>query len=274
MGAEIPDGAVIVARAIINSSLWTMRPADCKLAVTCICLANWKPAKWFDGQAERIIRRGEFVTSRDRLAKVSGLSVQTTRTSLRRLGKVGFLTLNLTRAYTVVYLPKYDLYQDLSKYGQPRIQPTPNPDLTHAQPTPNPRLTTIEVYNEGDEGEKGKTHTPCAPQLVAHATQPVPTPVVTPPTKSSSPADILANWYCSHNNGYLGRRLVVGKFAFFLARGMPFSSCEPVVANPATCKGRSPEEICRNLTPHASDWAHVMKILQAKYGKQTKETQQ
>lgn len=148
MAAEIPDGAVLVARAIINSSLWTMRPADRVLAITCICQANWRPSKWFDGRSEITIRRGEFVTSVDKLVTAGGVTRQTVRTSLKNLENCGFLTRRSTSRYTVIFIPKYDHYQDFTKYytkpngSQPTQTPTndqhtPNKRPPKSQPTPN-----------------------------------------------------------------------------------------------------------------------------------------
>src|SRR6185436_8167007 len=96
MGAEIPDGAVLVARAILNSSLWTMRMEDRIVALTCICLANWRARSWFNGKENVRIERGQFVRSWDHLAEACKLSVQTTRTSVKNLELVGFLTRKLT----------------------------------------------------------------------------------------------------------------------------------------------------------------------------------
>ena len=154
MGAEIPDGAVLVARAITNSSLWTMRAADRILAITCICMANWKPRKWFDGDCSVEIKRGEFVTSREHLAEAAKLSEQTVRTSLKNLEKVGFLTRKSTSRWTLVSLPKYDHYQTMSKYYPTKDltndQPAVNQPLTNDQPAPNHKQ---ELY-KGDEGKE------------------------------------------------------------------------------------------------------------------------
>ena len=151
MPAEIPDGAVIVARAIMNSSLWTMRAEDCKVAITCLVLANWKDKRWFNGQKEIVILRGQFVRSREDFAKACGLSLQRTRTSVKHLENTGFLTRFSTKYYTVFTIPKYNHYQDLTKYSDSVISksnPVPNPPLTRAQPTPNHK-------QEGKEGKEG-----------------------------------------------------------------------------------------------------------------------
>ncbi len=117
MAAEIPDGAVLIARAIFNSSLWTMRLEDRILAITMIGIANWRDKKWFDGEKEIVIKRGELVRSLEDLAEAANLSVKTVRTSLEHLEKTGFLARHQARRYTHVTLCKYDHYQNLTNYS-------------------------------------------------------------------------------------------------------------------------------------------------------------
>jgi len=172
MGAEIPDGAVLLARVVINSSLWTMRLEDRTVAITCICLANWRDRQWFDGQKKITIKRGQFVRSRERVAEACGMKIQSVRTSLKHLENVGFLTRKATKRYTVYSLPKYDFYQSLGNYSNPKS----NQQLTHDQPTPNPRLTTNkngeELY-EGKEEEESAAPSNLnqdqGPDIITHA---------------------------------------------------------------------------------------------------------
>jgi hypothetical protein len=117
MSAEIPDGAVLVARAILNSSLWTMRPQDCKVAITCIALANSKDEVWFDGKRDVVIKRGSFVRSWGNFVKSCHLPLQVVRTSIDHLKTTEFLTQESTRDYTLFSIPKYEHYQDLTKYS-------------------------------------------------------------------------------------------------------------------------------------------------------------
>ncbi len=133
MPAEIPDGAVIVARAIVNSSLWKMRPEDRVVAVTCLAIANKKAKKWFDGYKQITIQRGQFVRSRSEMAKECGLPIQVVRTSLDHLSDSEFLTRDLTRAYTIYTIPKYQHYQDLTKYSDYGVLKLTK-DLTRHQP--------------------------------------------------------------------------------------------------------------------------------------------
>lgn len=160
MSAEIPNGAVLVARAVLNSSLWTMRAEDRVLAMTCICMANWKHKSWWDGRREVPIRRGEFVTSLDKLSIASHLSKQNVRTSLQNLENAGFLTRKSTRHWTILYLPNYFRYQDLTMYSDSnglKANTRANTRLTHAQHTGNTRLTlTKERYKKDKQDKQGK----------------------------------------------------------------------------------------------------------------------
>lgn len=172
MPAEIPDGAVIVARAIVNSSLWTMRDQDRILALTCIVKANWKERKWFDGIRTITIRRGQFVTSIRSLSKDACLSEKSVRTSLKRLEKAEFLARKATQHYTLITIPKYDFYQDLNKYsdstgtesGTPLAQTGRTPGTTPAQ-TGRTGGNKQEGYkgkegNEGEEDARGPVPSP------------------------------------------------------------------------------------------------------------------
>lgn len=159
MAAEIPDGAVIVARAIINSSLWKMRPEDRVVAVTCLAIANKKAKKWFDGHKQIMIQRGQFVRSRNEMAVECGLPVQVVRTSLEHLADSEFLTRFLTKAYTIYTIPKYQHYQDLTKYSDYGVL-KPTRDPTQHQPSKTSKSNqgsahTIVCKHQADQGLAG-----------------------------------------------------------------------------------------------------------------------
>jgi len=122
MPAEIQDGAVIIARAILRSSIWRMRPEDCKVAITLIALVNHSPGTWFDGVRNVTIKKGQLVRSLGKLAEDCKLSIQVLRTSLKNLEReldddgTPFLTRKPTNRYVLYTLPKYPFYQDLRNY--------------------------------------------------------------------------------------------------------------------------------------------------------------
>lgn len=117
-----------------------MRTDDRVVAITCIGLCNKKPKKWWDGEAEIEIGIGQFVRSRDNLAKACNMPLQRVRTSVQHLENTGFLTRITTKNYTLYTLPKYTHYQDITKYSDSVMsQPNPetNPPLTRDQPALN-----------------------------------------------------------------------------------------------------------------------------------------
>jgi hypothetical protein len=161
MPAEIPDGAVIVARAILNSSLWTMRPQDCKVAITCIALCNWTPRKWWDGKQEITIERGQFVRSWNGLAKASCLTKKQIRTSVLHLQNTGFLARKSAGRYSIFTLPKYLHYQDLTKYSDSVILKTGTTSGRTRARRGHDAGTKQEDY-EGNEFKKGGEEPPRA----------------------------------------------------------------------------------------------------------------
>lgn len=151
MSAEIPDGAVLVARAILNSSLWTMRPQDCKVAITCIALANSKDQVWYDGKKDIVIKRGSFVRSWGNFVESCHLPLQVVRTSIDHLKTTEFLTQESTRDYTVFTIPKYEHYQDLTKYSDSVILKTNMVSNTRLT-TNNNRKKEIRSSRGGSRG--------------------------------------------------------------------------------------------------------------------------
>lgn len=164
MPAEIPDGAFVVARAIFNSSLWTMGKEDRLLAITLIGIANWKPKKlWFSGK-EIEIGRGQFIRSLEQISKAAQLTIQEVRTSLNHLISTGFLT-RLATGQTYLYtIPKYDKYQDLTHYADkewPEELAKPTESLTqfpteHQQGANKVLTGHQQGANNKQEGTNGK----------------------------------------------------------------------------------------------------------------------
>ncbi len=119
------------------------------VGITCLLMANWKDAKWYDKYAkkETPIKRGSFISSTKEIAKKAKVSRQVVRTALKNLKNIDFLTIQSTPSYTAITICNYSTYQDdNSEANQP-----PNKRLTNDQPTTNQRLTTIEEYKESKE---------------------------------------------------------------------------------------------------------------------------
>ena len=74
----------------------------------CLLSANHKPAKWRD----LIIKRGQLVTSYEKLAAHNGLSIQQVRTAIEKLQSTNEITYQSTSQYSIITIKNYNLYQD------------------------------------------------------------------------------------------------------------------------------------------------------------------
>ena len=99
---------------------------------------NWKEAMLFDGTK---VLPGQIVTSRDKLAAETGLTVQQVRGGITRLENSQFLTSRTTNKYTVLTLTNWkDLQVDDEAKGPaegPTEQPAGNQQVTSKQPASN-----------------------------------------------------------------------------------------------------------------------------------------
>ncbi len=238
MAAEIPDGAFLVARAIFNSSLWTMGNEDRILAITCIGLANWKPRKiWIDGK-EVEIKRGQFLRSLDQLTEASRLSKKNVRTSLNHLISAQFLAREAAGVSFIYTVCKYDRYQDLTKYADSEW---PDAAQQAAQQAAQGRhrdgTTPAQRRHEGgtkqesykrDDGEKGEEHTLKPAKATAH--------------NHTVAAHLVSVW--NRGPGFAigheaGQKLVKA----YIASGVDAQKIEEAISNQATCAGKKLFEV-------------------------------
>ena len=120
---------------------WSDSPEMVGLFVHLLLEANHEERKWH-GQT---ILRGQVLTSRDRLAKLTGLSVQQVRTCLNRMEQTGEISRKTTNKFTLVTVSNYDRYQVNDEVEQP----TNNQQPTINQPTNNQQITTNKnIKNE------------------------------------------------------------------------------------------------------------------------------
>ena len=78
-----------------------------RLFIFIISQANHTDKKW-QGNS---IKRGEFITSYQKMATLTGLSIKQIRTSINRLKKTGEVAVKSTTQFTKVIVEKYSKYQ-------------------------------------------------------------------------------------------------------------------------------------------------------------------
>lgn len=102
--------------------------------------ANYENKKWHGIEIER----GCYLTTRSKLAKETGLSIQQVKTCLEKLKRTGEITYRATKQYTMIHIEKYGFFQSYEQESNPQSnsqvtyeQPTTNPQATNEQPTSN-----------------------------------------------------------------------------------------------------------------------------------------
>ena len=104
------------------------------LFIHCLLRANFEDARWHG----EVVKRGSFVTGREKLSKETGLTQQQVRTSLKKLQNTGEISVKSTNKYTVINICNYNDYQINDKH----YQPTNNQQVTNNQPTNNQQVTS------------------------------------------------------------------------------------------------------------------------------------
>jgi hypothetical protein len=130
---EVDRGFLKLHRSILDWE-WYTDPIVKTLFIHLLLRANYKPTRWHGIE----IGVGQLVTSFASLAENSGLSVQNTRTALKRLKSSGEIDTKSTRSFTIITLRNYGKYNDTESTSQH----TANIRLTHSQHTANIQLTT------------------------------------------------------------------------------------------------------------------------------------
>ena len=103
---DISKGYLRLFRKILDWD-WYDNPYVKALFIHCLVSANTKNKKWRD----LTIKRGQFVTSYEKLAITNGLTIQQTRTALKQLQLTKEIEYQSTNQYTIITVNNWDFYQ-------------------------------------------------------------------------------------------------------------------------------------------------------------------
>ncbi len=106
---DIQRGYIRLFRAIEDWE-WYDNPFVTKIFIHCLIKANEKQKQWRD----LTIKRGQFVTSYEKLAAANGMTIQQTRTALKSLQSTNDIEYQSTNQYTVITVKKYNLWQAIN----------------------------------------------------------------------------------------------------------------------------------------------------------------
>lgn len=103
------SGYIKLHRSLLDWS-WHDDSETLSVWIHLLLLASFKQVEW----RGIILQPGQIVTSRDSLAKVTGLSERKIRTALSRLKSSGCLTIKSTNKYTLISIVNFEFFQGLN----------------------------------------------------------------------------------------------------------------------------------------------------------------
>lgn len=83
------------------------------LFIHLLLIANHTPKNWKD----ITVKRGQKVTSVNRLSEETGISIRGIRTCIQRLERTGEIVVKTTNKYTIITIVNYDFYQGEGREG-------------------------------------------------------------------------------------------------------------------------------------------------------------
>lgn len=117
---------------------WFSHSATLHVFIFLVLSANHEDKKW----RGNLIKRGQLITSRDQIAKNTGLSAQVVRSALKRLKSTSEITSKSTNSFTLITICNYDTYQSRELNSNQQINQQVNQPSTSEQPAINQPLTT------------------------------------------------------------------------------------------------------------------------------------
>ena len=136
---DISRGYVRLFRQI-DEWEWYDNPFVKAIFLHCLIKANDKAKKWRD----LTLKRGQFVTSYEKLAAANGMTIQQTRTALKQLQLTNEIEYQSTNQYTVITVKNFNLYQATNiQKTKADTQPTNKPNEGQVTTTNN----NIDIYS-------------------------------------------------------------------------------------------------------------------------------
>ena len=135
-------GWIKIHRKILDWE-WFDKAEMVKLLIMFVCKANIEDKEW----QGMVVRRGQFITSLDKLSAESGFSKQKIRTCLKRFENTKEITIKSTNKYTIVTICNYESYQISEDSNQHAEQHSNNIQTTNQQQQLK-NIRNKEIYKE------------------------------------------------------------------------------------------------------------------------------
>ena len=101
-----------------------------------------------------LVKRGELIIGRLKLAAALGLSEMQIRTCLNKLKSTNEISIKTTNRFSIVTICKYDSYQSNSNKDNQQNNQQDNQQITNNQPTDNQQITTSKKNKEDNKNKE------------------------------------------------------------------------------------------------------------------------
>lgn len=183
------NGFVLLHRKVMDSQVWS-DPVALRFFLWAIMRANFRPG-WFEGVE---VKRGSFITSRDRGAAELGMKPKAWYGMLDRLVKWGCLSVQTSNKWTTVSVCEYETYQGFDRTTRTTTgQREDNGETTSGQRADNEQTTAGQRRDTIEQEQQFKQEKQSLSGADAQTERPlqivsVPNPKTAPPT----PAEVAA----------------------------------------------------------------------------------
>lgn len=147
---EFNKSKISLNRQILNWE-WYTDVNTAHLFIHCLLRANWIDVNYRGIK----IKRGQFITSREKLSVETGLTEQQIRTALKHLLATNEITKQNCASYSIITVNKYNEYQENFKTSTNEItkhQPSTNqaPTTNNNKNNKNNNINTISTIQENE----------------------------------------------------------------------------------------------------------------------------
>jgi len=144
-------GAFIVNRTILDEPTFS-NPKLLKTWIYCLARANFKD-KWIDfkigkGNTEILVKRGQFVYGRNKVAEALNFTPSQTDTLFKKLVKYEYIKIESSNQYSMITILNYSKIQSLSNY---EIATKQQPSNNQQQPSNNQSATNNTNKNDNND---------------------------------------------------------------------------------------------------------------------------
>lgn len=116
-------------------------------------------ANYADGRFQGVlVKRGQLIIGRLKLAMALGLTERQIRTCLNKLKMTNEISIQTTNKFSIVTICKYDSYQSSQVKSDQQNDPQSGKQKTNKRPTKDQQATTIEEGKESKESKENKEY--------------------------------------------------------------------------------------------------------------------